>query len=440
MFKPQMKVMMFMNLLPLSPENRSDMIENMKKMEVPLEGAIGGKVMGMMDLPGLSGGQRKKMLIAICVALAVEKKEKALDLDEPVDGINKESMPKVLEVLGQVGKAVPAIKFMVVTHDFFDLMPSSAKLLEVVDRGITVKDANYNENTLKTAIHVSFAFTESGAKRAPAPIVDWYIVKRHFMEGEFMLPLSSYIIFAILLGMAVNKYNGGLPGMGMDATFVFMKAFFLEYPHFGSVINYAYKGSQNAEDFFLNITEKRYGLLEMWIIWSSQSLVLYTIGYLVLCAIGDMWWVSVGNCLIDLLYMIVTAIAYQWLTVIQPNPIMAMMSVFPYVCVWGFYNGILIPQDYSPEGTHWINMLSPLYHMGCAYTHVDEKEFANIKSLVTCSDSIVPHLIFLNPFWWFRGLFLIKKLVGIAKTSKVHRSDSMVMETQTKGSSASAAL
>ena len=97
LFKPQLKVDQFLNLLPLENASRAKLREDLQKMGVPLEKRIGGKLMGMLDIPGLSGGQRKKLLLALSVQLAMARRAKAIVLDEPFAGIDADSMETVLD-------------------------------------------------------------------------------------------------------------------------------------------------------------------------------------------------------------------------------------------------------------------------------------------------------------------------------------------------------
>lgn len=84
-------------MLPLHSSARKKLLNALAIMNVPSHKRIGGKLMGMLDIGGLSGGQRKKLLLALAVQLALARKAKAIILDEPFAGIDVKSMPLVLK-------------------------------------------------------------------------------------------------------------------------------------------------------------------------------------------------------------------------------------------------------------------------------------------------------------------------------------------------------
>jgi len=423
MFKPQLGTMTFLNMLPLTKEAREKLYSNLAAMEVPTNGKVGGKVMGMIELPGLSGGQRKKMLLAICIAVATSWQCPFIVLDEPFAGIDADSMDAVLKAMTQGQTTVPGMKYIIVTHDHFDLLPSTAVLLQVKDR--VVRSSNgYDKHNGEAAVQFATGLTAGmTAAPKPRPLVDLYLIKRHFLEVEFGMPLMAHIIFSLLLGVATVNYEGGLPGMGMDTVYVFMKLFLLEYPHFGSIINYCFKRSQHMEDYFLNITKRDYGILETMIIALIQEICLVALATAIMSGVSGLWWINVEVFLVDLWYSFVTCTAYFLLPIIVPNPIMAMGSIFPYVCVWGFLNGVLLPRVYYWEPVKWLAFLSPIYNVACSYRQVTDKiQVADAE----CSDSLFLHMLFINPFGWAVALGIAVKWMRSSRKSRNLRKKSSV--------------
>merc|ERR1712187_391226 len=98
-----------------------------------------------------------------------------------------------------------------------------------------------------------------------------------------------------------------------------------------------------------------------------QACVLVPLFQAILCGICNFWWVNIDIALIDLYYETVSTIGYFLLPILVPNPILAIACLLPYVCVWGFTNGILFPRNEMWPGTRWTAALSPLYNIACAY-------------------------------------------------------------------------
>lgn len=44
-----------------------------------------------------------------------------------------------------------------------------------------------------------------------------------------------------------------------------------------------------------------------------------------------------------------------------------MASIFPYVAVWGFFNGFLLPRSFALKNSRWLAFLSPTYHFACSH-------------------------------------------------------------------------
>merc|ERR1712176_398123 len=121
-----------------------------------------------------------------------------------------------------------------------------------------------------------------------------------------------FVLFSILLGLAVINYDGGLPSdpygpefwPGAETVFVFLKLFVLEYPCFGSIINYCYKRGQHMEDYNMNITSKNFAMIETVIIAFLQQSLLALICNGILCATSGFWWISYKVLLIDIWYTV----------------------------------------------------------------------------------------------------------------------------------------
>lgn len=397
MFKPQLTVRCFINMMPVKREVKQDLIANLQLMQVPTEsGFIGGKMMGMMDLPGLSGGQRKKMMLAVSVATAINFQCPFVIMDEPFAGIDEPSMEAVLQVMAQASEVVPNLKFIVVTHDHFELLPAAASLLRVKDRLVTSSNSFSSSNGVAAQQFASTLLKVANSKAARRPFFDFYIVSRHFREHEYALPLVAYIVFAFLLGEAAVNFPGSLPGGFGEQVFVFLKMFMLEYPHFGSIVNYCFKRGQHMEDFYLNITHRKYPIAETIVIAFLQQAVLLSVATLVMSRVSDFWWINWKVVFVDFLYTSHTTIAYYMLPMITPNPILAMILLFPYVCIWCFLSGVLLPTAWFADGVKWLPFLSPVFHVGCAYTHVTDK----IELLGTeCWSSLPAHLALVSPFF-----------------------------------------
>lgn len=410
MFKPQLSVQRFLNLLPLTKEARSELFTNLEEMKVPTDCRIGGKLMGMIDLPGLSGGQRKKLLVAVCVAIAHSWQCPFVVLDEPFAGIDEKSMDAVLSVMRRGQTKVPGLKYIVVTHDHFDLLPDSAQLLEVKDRQVSTKGDYECANGEAAEQLASGLIANMTAAPKRRPLVDMYLVKRHFMELEFGVPLVAYMIFGLLLGCTTANYKGHLPDLGMDVVFVYMKMFLLEYPHFGGIINYSFKRSQHLEDYYLNVTARKFGILETLLIATIQQFALTALVTGILCMSNSFWWISPSVFFIDAWYAIVTAAAYFLLPILVPNPIIAMASIFPYVCVWGFLNGALVPRMDYAHALSWTCVLSPVYHVACAARIVTDKIEIVVQS-AECTDELWLHLLFINPLAWAVAAGIAAKLI-----------------------------
>merc|ERR550532_3632857 len=89
------------------------------------------------------------------------------------------------------------------------------------------------------------------AKPKRRPLLHFYVIKRHFVEQEFIQPLFAGLLFGCLLGTVVVHYKGGLPGMNRDTMYIFMKCFMLDYPNLSNLLNYCFKRSQHLEDYYL---------------------------------------------------------------------------------------------------------------------------------------------------------------------------------------------
>jgi len=351
---------MFLSLLPLKAAGREQLLQDLKEMDVPTDKLIGGKLMGMLDIPGLSGGQRKKLLLALSVQMALARNAKAMVLDEPFAGIDGDSMPGVLQVLKRVERQREDVKVFLVTHDHFQLIedafPGTPELkidhreLRVASAGKhaqvgVLEEESSSDDHLNTAeaanvmaqsIHSASERRTKEEKPTKPPLLDWYVVKRHFYEGEQMLPTFTIIVFGVLSGVATGRYQGFGEGIvPLSSIFAFLKVFMLEYIHFGSILNYCYKRGQHLEDVGLMVTSKKDAIAETVVIATIQSVALAFLLNGLLIAIGPrFWWVNSNILFIDAFYALLTQVAYTLLPVVQPNPLITMGSIFPYVAVW----------------------------------------------------------------------------------------------------------
>mmetsp|Transcript_11284 Transcript_11284/g.28701 ORF Transcript_11284/g.28701 Transcript_11284/m.28701 type:complete len:223 (-) Transcript_11284:302-970(-) len=173
----------------------------------------------------------------------------------------------------------------------------------------------------------------------------------------------------------------------------------LEYIHFGSIINYCFKRSQHVEDFNLMLTRKRDAIFETVIIAFIQSVLLAFLLNGLLVGIGPrFWWVNSNILLIDGHYALLTQVAYTLLPVIQPNPLITMGSIFPYVAVWGFFAGYLLPREFAAKNARWLTYLSPTYHFACANAKASNGQ---IRLPGSNCKAIGYHLTFINPLLLF---------------------------------------
>jgi len=419
MYKPQLGVMQFVNLLPLSKETRAEMLASMEEMEVPTKGLIGGSLYGMLTLPGLSGGQRKKFYVALSVAVAKQYQCQYIIMDEPFAGINEASMKAVVAVM-QKASAVSGLKVMIVTHDHFDMLAgaSTSSILQCVDRTVVSDNGFAKPNGEAAGMFIeSMVAAAAGSQGPKRPLLDLYVIKRYFLEQEFGFPLMAYVIFGVLLGLVVTEYNDGLPGYGYDVAYVFLKGFALEFPHFGSIINYCFKRSQHMEDFYLGITRSKYSVAELVIISVIQATVLVPLFTAILCGICSFWWVNIDVSLCDYWYEAISTIGYFLLPLVCPNPILAMACILPNVCVWGFTNGVIFPTDDMWVGTRWTAYFSTIYNLSCAYKEVSDGKL--VYQGTNCLDSLPLHLFLSCTFTWVVMLaLLIKVLLKMRKPSK----------------------
>jgi ABC-type Mn2+/Zn2+ transport system ATPase subunit len=422
MFKPQVLISHYLRMLPLNPDIKKDLVDSLEMMEVPMPKGkiIGGKLMGMIELKGLSGGQRKKLYIGLTAAVACQFKLAVIVMDEPFAGIDAASMINVTKVLQKAEKQVPGIKFVVSTHDHFDTFGEFATVIDVTDR--TVRVANgYSADNLTAALDFEEGLVAaSTVKSVSGSFIDFYVIRRHFIEQEFGMPMMVYVIFGTFLGLVLNRYDAGKPSQpghpdfwpSWSTIFVFMKLFVLEYPCFGSIVNYCFKIAQHQEDYGLSLTKKYYAIFETVVIAIVQQSILVCIATLMLWATSDgFWWVSGKVLLIDIWYGVFSFIGYTLLPVVIPNPMLAMSSLFPYVVCWGFTNGILLPKEYIWVGIRWLTIFSPVWHVACAYHHAEPDIFPFEKA--ECGDSIVWHIVFICSFTWVILLCLVVKMLRL---------------------------
>mmetsp|Transcript_2520 Transcript_2520/g.7491 ORF Transcript_2520/g.7491 Transcript_2520/m.7491 type:complete len:478 (-) Transcript_2520:225-1658(-) len=434
---------MFLSLLPLKAAGREQLLLDLKEMDVPTDKLIGGKLMGMLDIPGLSGGQRKKLLLALSVQMAVARDAKAMVLDEPFAGIDADSMPRVLQVLKRV-ESQRDTKVFLVTHDHFQLIedafPGTPELkidhreLRVASAGKhaqvgVLEEESSSDDHLNTAeaanvmaqsIHSASERRTKEEKPTKPPLLDWYVVKRHFYEGEQMLPTFTIIVFGVLSGVATGRYQGFGEGIvPLSSIFAFLKVFMLEYIHFGSILNYCYKRGQHLEDVGLMVTSKKDAIAETVVIATIQSVALAFLLNGLLIAIGPrFWWVNSNILFIDAFYALLTQVAYTLLPVVQPNPLITMGSIFPYVAVWGFFNGFLIPREYALKNSRWLTVFSPTYHYACAAAKASGGQLQLTGS--GCK-KIGIHLAFLSPLMLFALLCIFYVSVRDARHAKKDR-------------------
>jgi len=399
------------------------MLKSLEEMEVPTKGLVGGALYGMLNLPGLSGGQRKKLLIAVTVALATQFKCPYIIMDEPFAGINEGSMAAVINVLKKAETAVPGVKFMVVTHDHFDMLSGSSSILRMLDRNVIADNGFAKPNGEAAQVFLEALVENSVVPAVPRPWVDLYVIKRYFIEQEFGFPFFSYVLFALLLGLVVLEYKGGLPGMGHDVVYVFLKCFAMEFPHFSGVVNYCFKRGQHMEDFYLGATKSKYTVIEQVIISLIQASVCLSIFTAILCGVSNFWWVNIRVSLIDLWYESISTIGYFLLPILCPNPILAMACILPYVCVWGFTNGVMFPRNDMWAGTRWTSTFSPLYNIACAYREVGDGKLLFLGT--DCYDSMWLHM-FLSCFftWCIMAGVLVKVVLDKRNAAKKRLTNS----------------
>jgi len=411
MFKPQVPVMRFLKMQPFSSQIHQDMLKNLGDMEVPLQGLVAGKMLGMLDMKGLSGGQRKKLLIALAVATASQFQSKFIIMDESFAGIDFNSMKSVTQVLQSALVASPGLKIVFSTHDHFETFKEmfkgkdTATIVHVEDRLVSVQTESlaYTRDNKIAATEFVHGMSSTRGSVTPKHLIDFYVIKRHFIEQEPVLPIVQTMLFALLLGLTVVNYDEGHPSTtwpGAEVVYIFMKAFILEYPLFGGIINFCYKREQHFEDFYLNTSSSRFCCAETIIVAVIQQCLIVLVATGILCAIkSDFWWLNGWVMLIDMWYATFAAIGYLLLPIVIPNPILAMASIFPYVCVWAFANGILLPKGEMWDGMQWMTAFSPLFNIGCAYKHATDGKKILLPGS-TCYDSIVPHILVVTPFPW----------------------------------------
>ncbi|KAJ8602989.1 hypothetical protein CTAYLR_001505 [Chrysophaeum taylorii] len=427
MFKPQLPVKTFINMLPLHTPAREQLFADLEAMGVPTNKRIGGKLMGMLDVPGLSGGQRKKMLLALAVQLAITRNAKAMVLDEPFAGIDAASMETVLAVLKEV-QQFRSIKLFLVTHDHFRLIENAfvgTPHLNIDNRILQVGQSSNSGDTFTAsrAITRQIKTLPKNEKPDAGSWIDTYVVKRHFIEGEHMLPTFTIIVFGILCGVMAGNYKGGgqslelfccrfvVPlctcrGEGIEpfsSVFSFLKVFMLEYIHFGSILNYCFKRGQHLEDVGLLLTRKRDAIVETIVIAAIQSVTLgFLLNGLLIALAPRFWWINSNVIFVDVYYALQVQVAYTLLPVLQsnpvPNPLITMASIFPYVAVWGFANGTLLPRDMALKNARWLAFLSPMYHFGCADVKAANGELSLPGS--NCKTTGI-HLAFISPLLIF---------------------------------------
>ncbi|KAJ8604910.1 hypothetical protein CTAYLR_004339 [Chrysophaeum taylorii] len=434
MFKPQLPVKTFINMLPLHTPAREKLFADLEAMGVPTDKRIGGKLMGMLDVPGLSGGQRKKMLLALAVQLAMTRNAKAMVLDEPFAGIDAASMETVLTVLKEV-QEFRAIKLFLVTHDHFRLIENAfigTPHLNIDNRILQVGQSSDSGDTLTAsrAITRQIKTLPKHDKPDAGPWIDTYVVKRHFIEGEHMLPTFTIIVFGILCGVMAGNYKGGGQSRGegiepFSSVFSFLKVFMLEYIHFGSILNYCFKRGQHLEDVGLLLTRKRDAILETIVIAAIQSVTLgFLLNGLLIALAPRFWWINSNVIFVDVYYALQVQVAYTLLPVLQPNPLVTMASIFPYVAVWGFANGTLLPRDIALKNARWLAFLSPMYHFGCADVKAANGELSLPGS--NCKTTGI-HLAFISPLLIF--VIVAMAYVQIKKCIKTCRGKHQLSET-----------
>jgi len=444
---------MFLSLLPLKAAGREQLLLDLKEMDVPTDKLIGGKLMGMLDIPGLSGGQRKKLLLALSVQMAVARDAKAMVLDEPFAGIDADSMPRVLQVLKRV-ESQRDTKVFLVTHDHFQLIEdafpgtpvlkidhrqlhvvaaAASKQAQVGVSAVEAEDPDDDRlntavaaNIMAQSIHSASARGRKNAKPQKPPLVDPYVIKRYFVEGEQMLPSFTILVFGTLSGIAAGRYHGHGNGiLGLSITFAFLKAFMLEYIHFGLILNYAYKRAQHIEDVNLMVTMKKDAIVETVIIASVQAIALAFLLNGLLIAIGPrFWWVNSNILIIDAFYALLVQCAYTLLPIVQPNPLITMGSIFPYMSAWSVYNGFMIPREYALKNSRWFTLFSPTYHYACAAAKASGGQIAFPGS--NCGKLGI-HLAFLSPLL----LFTVACIVFINVRDALSTKKNFVVEADT---------
>lgn len=237
-------------------------------------------------------------------------------------------------------EALRETKIFLVTHDHFELINdafSGTPQLHIDARQLRVDRTSAMHTTVVAAHVIAKIISElpDVLRRPLLPHVDWYLVKRHFIEGEHVLPTFTMIVFGVLSGMATANFKGGGEGIvPFSSIYAFFKVFMLEYIHFGSLLNYCFKRGQHIEDFNLMLTRKRDAIVETIIIAVIQSVLLSFLLNGILIGISSrFWWVNNQILFVDALYALLAQLAYTLLPVIQPNPLITMASVFPYVAV-----------------------------------------------------------------------------------------------------------
>ena len=420
LFKPQLRVGQYLNLV----KAREDLRRDVARMGIPLSRRIGGKLMGMLEVPGgLSGGQRKKLVVALAVAMS--KDAKVIILDEPFAGIDADSMSVVLDVLGKV-----RCKLFLVTHDHFDAIDNALLTkpyhLHVAHRNITEFVGGHQSSrnivggaggdsgsdstdggvsTLQAAHVIADAVvgTTLGKMATPekrTPFLDAYVIKRHFIEGEFILPTLTIIVFGVLSGLATADYHGDGNGIvQFSSIFVYMKTFMLEYVHFGLILNYSYKRGQHLEDYGLLITKKKDALAETVVVAIVQSVPLaFLLNALLIAIAPRFWWVNSNVILVDAFYSLLIQLAYTLIPVVQPNPLITMGSFFPYIALWGGYGGYLVPREFALHNARWLTSFSATYHFACANARASNGQLQLPGS--NCKQ-IALHLVFISPLLLF---------------------------------------
>lgn len=439
LFKPQLKVSHFLNMLPLNAQSRQGLLSDLEKMGVPVDKMMGGKLMGMLEVPGLSGGQRKKLLLALAVWLALSRNAKAMVLDEPFAGIDAASMPTVLDVLKRI-EAAKDVKLFLVTHDHFKLIDeafSGTPQFSVDNREMCVDNSVAKSDTLSSAQLVALTINSLPDVRKPPspPVLDTYVVKRYFVEGEHFLPTFTIIVFGVLSGVSVGNYHGHGNGiLQYSSIYPYLKAFMLEYIHFGSILNYCFKRSQHIEDFNLMLTRKRNSILEIVVIAVLQSVTLAFVLNGLLIGIGPrFWWVNSNMLLIDAYYALLAQIAYTLLPVIQPNPLITMACIFPYIALWGFFAGYMLPREFAIKGSRWLTYFSPTYHFACACA---KGSGGQIELPGSNCKSIGIHLAFISPLLLFVICCLVYIMIKARNRSNVNKKQLATLDASRSANSA----